>query len=530
MNRIQSPFNYLFSPAWINDKNLVIVVLTHDGKRLAKVNLAESKISILTNTDFGDLKHLKTFRDEILFVGSFTGKDALYGFNPETGNSRMIYNPRFGCAYPSFSSDGNEIIVSDYTSDGYRLISINRLTMNEIKQTELKKELYPLANALAKQDKGIPDFSKIDTARYKSSKYSKTGHIINFHSWAPVYIDPENYSFSPGFSLMSQNKLGTTEAIIGYKWDTSEKTGRYFLKYTFKGWVPVFDFEMSSGKVKSKYYQITEYKNPSGTVFKKDTVLVPYSYNSDVASVNARLPMNLSRGKYNILLEPFLLYSLKQNRNNNTTPSAFDPEKSHTILYRLYFQQFLNRSQRDVFPDFGFISDLSYRHSPWGSRNMGDLTLLQSVLYLPGMAKTHGIKVYGGFQWKNISDNYGFSDVIRYPRGYHKTNTRSISSFSMDYKFPLITPDWNICRLAYIKRITASVFADYAKSEVWMFKNGKVDGTKSNTMSSLGLELTADSHFLRFYAPVVAGFRSAFIPETKRFYFEMLFSIDFNSL
>ncbi|GAB1452370.1 hypothetical protein MASR2M47_24260 [Draconibacterium sp.] len=103
-------------------------------------------------------------------------------------------------------------------------------------------------------------------------------------------------------------------------------------------------------------------------------------------------------------------------------------------------------------------------------------------------------------------------------------------SFASDYKFPVFYPEWSVGGLVYLQRVNASVFADYGYLTANIYKNGAVSGTFDSTISSYGIELTGNTNFLRFYAPVEIGVRASYLPKAKNVYFDFLFSIDFNSL
>ncbi len=142
----------------------------------------------------------------------------------------------------------------------------------------------------------------------------------------------------------------------------------------------------------------------------------------------------------------------------------------------------------------------------------------------------HGIRLYAGAQEKTSEGSVGFSDVIRYPRGWGKINTTGMVSFASDYNLPVFFPEWSVGGLVYLQRVNASIFADYANLTGNIYKNGTVTGTFNSTISSLGIELTGDANFFRFYAPVEIGFRASYLPDMQNVYFDFLFSIDFNSL
>jgi len=181
-------------------------------------------------------------------------------------------------------------------------------------------------------------------------------------------------------------------------------------------------------------------------------------------------------------------------------------------------------------PRWGQQLDVIYRHTPFSGSDLGTLSGLESVLYFPGLTKNAGLKIYQGYQQKNFSNSYTFSDVVRFPRGFQSYQNNKMYSLSTDYKFPFLYPDFSIGKLAYIKRLKSSLFYDYA----WLSvpardKNGKIYPNNSNLeLKSLGLELSSDLHVLRFFAPIEIGLRSVYRTEFQDFQFDILFSIDFN--
>ena len=530
LHRYQSPGNnYFFSPEWLSNEEVAAVKLTNNGKKIVTVDFSTNEMAELTNTELADIKHLRISGDWLYFISSYSGKNSLYRLNLKTQNIEQVYEPRFGVESPAISPDGKTIVLSDYTSNGFRLIQIPANHYQIISLSEVEKGTYPLAEKLASQEPGIPVFPDTISNAYVSEKYSKAKQLLNFHSWAPVYIDTEEYQFFPGLSLMSQDKLGISELELGYKWDLTEQTGRFIAAYSFKGWYPVFDFKLSHGNRASEYRQIIQNVNNQGVVLSQDTLLKHYTWGQTNTSVNVRLPLNLERGPFNRLFQPELQYSFNFYKANDSTPEQFHAGSFHSLAYRLYFHQLLKQSYLDMYPDFGFVLDGSFRHSPFGSLSAGQIKALQSVLYLPGLMKNHGIKIYGGAQKKGSNGTLGFSDVVRYARSWGRINTTEINTGGADYKMPLMYPDWNFWGLLYVRRIKASLFADYTRLKGNFYHGGEITGTFTEDISSLGTEITFDVNMLRFYAPTDIGFRASYLPEMKNVYFNFLFSIDFTS-
>lgn len=522
---------YIFSPEWIDNDNLALIILTTKGKRLSTLNLTTGKTEILFDRDAGDIRQLKVAANQLVFISSYSGKDGLYSYDLENGIVRMVYEPRFGAGYPAISGNGKNVVLSDYSASGFRLIQISVNISEKPLFDDVQPADYLLAEKLSSQEPGVPDFTTLDTVLFQSKKFSKPANLFNFHSWAPLSVDVGSYAFSPGVSLMSQNKLGTAETILGYEWDYTEKTGKYYASYIFKGWYPVFSIDVSTGERASEYRLIQQTKNQLGQIIRQDTTIERYTWNQTNAEMDVRIPFVLTKGAFYRLLQPEIRYAFTNYNQASSNPEQLFDGNFQSFSYRMYYHQLLNQSFQDVYPNFGIVIDGNYQHSPFGNMDLGSLAFMQSNIYLPGLMANHGIKIYLGIQEKKLAGKLGFTDVIRYPRGWGKLNTAQMYSLAADYKFPLFYPDWSLGGLFYIQRISASLFGDFAGLKVFQFdKEGNVINIYPKNISSTGIELWGDMNILRFYAPVEVGLRASYLPETRNVYFNFLFSIDFNSL
>ncbi len=528
LNRFQAENNnYFFSPDWINNNEIVFVELTGSGKRLSKLNTETGDWKVLINEDIGEIQNLKVAGKYVYFVTSITGKDELYKFDFDTQALIHVYEPRFGLKSPAVLNGSDKILVSDYTADGYRVIAFSEKEVNTEQIRNIKNHDYILAQELAEQEPGVFDFSSAKNRNYPSKKYNKASHMFSFHSWAPAAIDANYYEISPGVSLLSQNKLGTADLNVGYRYKIDEKAGVLYAKYSYKGWYPIFDAELNTGKSTSKYSVIEQTKGPRGDIIAQDTVIKRFSWNETSFTANTRIPFNFSRGKFNRYFQPEIRYNFTLYNHNASTPDYIFNGNYQSLSYRLYYQQLLKQSYQDVYPDFGFATELLFRHSPFGDADLGTLKLGQVYLFLPGILPNHGIRLYSGIQQKNSRT---FAESIRYPRGWGKTNTTKAYSFAFDYKLPLFYPEWNFGRFAYLQRVKSSFFADYAILNGNTYNGGMVVGKFQSNISSFGIELTGDTNILRFYAPVEIGFRASYLPDLNDVFFNLLFSVDFNSL
>jgi hypothetical protein len=529
VKRYQTPENnYMYSPAWQNNQEIAVILLAHDGKQIARVNPTDGTLEFLPGTGMGEIKHLIYSGSDLYFISGYSGRDELWKLAADKKITR-ITRARFGHAYPAISEDSKNIILSDYTSDGYRLIQFTNGNLSVEPKEMVTVGEFPLARILAGQEAGKVNFMQSDTLRYMSAPYSKAGNLLKFHSWAPLVLDVDSYEIQPGFSLASQNLLGTADLTMGYKWNMSEKAGKPYVNFEYRGWYPIFSIEAEAGKRASSYNQITVYKNAAGEIVRQDTALKRFSWNERNFGINGRIPINLTKGAYFRLLQPEVRFDQIVYDHTTSTPSGFVKGDMQTMAYRLYFHQIIRQAYRDVLPEWGIIGDLSFRHSFEGAIDVGTMSAGQIRAFVPGLSANHGTVLYAGAQSRVRGEKYGFSNVVRMPRGWHSIDNNKLTTVSLEYRFPIAYPDMNIGRWIYFRRLKASLFGDYARIMGNTYKDGEITGNFSRNLSSLGIDLTSDINILRLYAPADAGIRAAYLPETSNFSFEFLFSIDFTS-
>jgi hypothetical protein len=179
----------------------------------------------------------------------------------------------------------------------------------------------------------------------------------------------------------------------------------------------------------------------------------------------------------------------------------------------------MNTSTRDLFPRFGQQLLLNFNHTTFESK-LDWIYAGQVYLDFPGILKHHGLRLYGAYQKKSETD-YSFSDFIVFPRGYDNIFRDELASFSALYSLPLFLPDWQLGHFMYIKRIKTAFFYDYAQSR---------DLKLPDVFSSTGIDLSMDFSLFNFIAPFDAGIRSIYIPETGQMKFQLLFSLNLNSI
>ncbi len=214
---------------------------------------------------------------------------------------------------------------------------------------------------------------------------------------------------------MSQNLLGTSETVLGYRRNLTEKTGRFTADYSFMGWYPVFNLNFSHGLRSSEFMLIQQYADNNGNIVKQDTVTRQFGWNDTKAGLNIHLPLKLDKGSFSRYLQPEVHYDFSYYSSRRAGTGRICHGRFPLFGIQALLQADAQKSYLDMYPNFGFIFDGAYRHIPFGTKGTSNLAAAQSFLYLPGLMKTHGIRLYGGIQRKESNGNRCFPMLCSMP-------------------------------------------------------------------------------------------------------------------
>jgi hypothetical protein len=507
IKKITTPENLLFiQPSWADDGlSIVTVLMGREGNTIGIVDPGSSRIDILLPYTMYIIKDPSFYKNYVIFTASFTGIDNIYAVDRKTHVVYKVTSSRFGASDASTTVGRDGIVFSDYTADGSQLAeeipdtaSWKRFVLPEVSP-------FPMASILSKQENFIFNSDSVPKTEYPVKKYRKGLNLFNFHSWAPLSVDAQNVSASPGVTFLSQNLLSSSFTKIGYSYDLNQETGKYYLTYTYEGLYPAIDLNADYGLRRSVYMD------------KKDTI--PFKWNELNLSATVRLPLFWTHNAWYQGFQPSVGSTYKYLKMDKSSPLQFIHDRISTMEYSVYAYNQFKTSYRDLYPRWGQFIQFNFNNTPFGS-GYNSILAGQAIFYFPGILKHHGLRLYGGYQKRTV-DYYIFSDIITYPRGYTGINLDQSASLSATYAFPLFYPDWRIGPVIYIKRFKTAAFYDYA----W-----GLDQAPYSHYSSTGLDLTMDFNVLSFIAPFEAGLRTMYLPESGSFQFQFLFSIDINSI
>lgn len=524
-NRLPAPEGELFIHPSYAEGKITSVVQSSQGLSLVSIGLTDRKRQLLTPPAYYELDHPLALGDTLLYRASYGSDNALYRL--QGGQLTEILSARYGIRYPALSPDRQKLYFSFYTADGYKP---GKTAVARLSASPADYRRFTQADSLCRQENLPPE--PLDDSTYATRTYSKLAHLVNIHSWGPLYADLYEGDANIGAIVYSQNKLSTLSFAAGYILDSEYEHGSWMIKGSYRGWWPIVDVEARSGR--NDYPLLAR-----GIRQAQDTAETLYVFNRAYRSSiegTLRLPFNLSRRQYFRSLQPYVRYTLEARHH-------LSPQRAYRVLkqgdqllltpvdrhqYRIYqqgdhyqlleyglsFSNQLHSTVQEIHPRWGQLINSGYAHTPLEKIKLGSTWWCDALLYFPGLLPNHSLSLYGGFQ--SMSDKQrNYSNKIMYPRGI-RLYGYEISTLRTSYQLPLTSPDWAVGPLLYVKRVNGGVFYDFGISK---------SSLNQRNYSSYGVECTADTHVFRLTYPIRIGFRTGYETQTKSMFTDFLFSV-----
>jgi hypothetical protein len=508
IKKITTPENLFFiHPRWSDDGlSIVTVVLGKEGNSIAEVDPIKGTLDVLLPYSYLEIKRPSFYRDYILYNASYTGVDNIFALWRKTGEIFQVTSARFGASDASVNAVRPEMVYSNYTADGYEVVSTKLDPSTWKPFIFISSTPFPLADQLAQQEHFIFNHDSVPQQEYPVKPYRKGGHLFDFHSWAPFSFDAGNLSLSTGAMLLSQNLLSSSFTTLGYAYNLNEETGKYYLSYTYEGLYPALDLNADFGLRR-------------GTYIDKNNTEIPLKWNELNVTAAFRLPLKWSHNVWFRGVQPMAGSTYKLMKMDPSVPTLFSEDHIIALNYSISAYNQMKSSLQDIYPRWAQVVTFNFSNTPFGKK-YNSILASEVFLYLPGFIRHHGLRVYAGYQRQAV-DDYRFSDFINYPRGYSGIYSDEAVSFSATYAFPLFYPDWRLGPVIYIKRFKGAVFYDHALG---------IDRSPIIDYTSAGLDLTMDFHVLSFFIPIEAGLRSVYKTGDNTFVFQFLINVNINSL
>ncbi len=530
IRRIPAGENELFiHPSFCNGQ-ILTVVQSPSGIRIESIRPETGERQTLTEPVWYELDNPVLCGNSLFYRASYNGNNAFYEKNLVTGETFHILSAPFGLRFPAVDSARQRLYFSFYTSDGYKPGTVS---LNSLRKQQPRFARYRLADSLAQLEGWQLNYS--NDSVFRTRKYNKFTHLLNPHSWGPLYINAQEQDVNIGLVVYSQNKLSTLSLTAGYIADSDYDHGAWMLHADYKALWPVFNLDLRTGKYDYHSFQPDVLNQQTQ---QRDSLYFENRSNYTQGALTMQFPFNISVKNYARSVTPYVRYKIEALHNNDVrklyqlrikddigylypaNPAHYrysTPANYYQMLeYGLLFSNQTRMTTQEINPRWGQILQGGFAHTPLKKLNLGHEWWASGYFYFPGFFKNHSLYAYAGHQKR--PDNSGYGKKILAPRGI-KIYGNEFTTFRSGYMLPLFYPDQHITSLVYIKAVNGGIFFDMV--------NEKTNGYKKNYYS-YGAELTVDLPLLRLPFPIQAGVRTGYETRKKSVFADLLFTIGFN--
>lgn len=510
---------------WLTNDMIAYISLTQTGKCIKTCDIKTGRTATIGEYRHENMRHLTSHNAMLFYTSDKTGIDNIYQTDT-LGNCQRITSAQYGAAWPCITD--SSIIYSNYTATGYTIVSTNINT----RATDMPvSPMRLVADSLSVQEQALRNATTSQfspDSAHTESMYSRVAHLFKFHSWGPIVVDAQNNRISQGVTLASQNTLGNSILSGGINWshDTDEK---YFVRYSYTALYPKIEVNGAWGYMDMK----------QNTILKTDDnslIHIHYDQRQDIQHYNGKiyLPLSLNTGAwlrgltsalsidyYNnsaITLTTQPIFVDKDYQLGRPTTSNILQSRYATIQYG--FKAFLYRrlAIRDVGYRLGLTVEAQNIRTISG-QDHGHLKFLLASLYLPGIALHHNFNIEISAQKKSAGSSVNgldgrlyqliLGDMVATARGTTRYRNTEKLLLRANYTMPLLSPDWSIGPLCYIKRINARLFYDWQQTTMapYFYENLRIKEKEQ----SVGTEIWAESYWLHLPYTVNIGYRMSWV-------------------
>ena len=345
--------------------------------------------------------------------------------------------------------------------------------------------------------------------------------MLNLHTWFPAYVSVDNImkmsfdkvyqALSLGVSGVTQNHLATAVGEAGYSahkdpYNPARWRHSGHAKFTYSGLYPVFEFSFDiNDRSARQYFNHGNARNGEIYMVNTNELAAPYVQ----GRVSMYIPFNLSSGGWHKGVIPRISYTITNDRFNTGTAymerGINGPQTmGNSFVYykegRNVLRQYLGGSVRayattgiansQVYPRWGIGGETGVSAGLEGCEVFSPVGYLYGYGYVPGIIRTHGLKLTAMWQRKLVGSSAFCQQTVDFlPRGlssipslgsYLSIYNRDLFKITADYAIPIFIGDVTIGgNILAIKRLVLYPHYDHT----FIGKNG---------LWSAGIDVTAD--------------------------------------
>lgn len=506
-------YSQLMYPTWIDHERLVVVATTAEQSLLVLVDLENESWLPLSPPSTDQLSHPFVRNGKVYFSSSYSDINNIYKVDLKDLRLYKLTEVPVGAFHPFVTEDEQWLLYSELERNGMKSKK-TMMSKQEYFEVDSHKESNALHNAQHKRTESLID-ELIDTS-FQITKFNKWTGILNPHSLLPQFAFP-----TASLTLRSDNVFGTLSAQGGGRYNFNENEATYFLGLSYAELFPIVNVSYAHSYRSAQFFN---FQNLT------DTTSVFTSYGQrwleDRLTAGITIPLNLSSQNLNSRLRMSLNYQTAKLSLESTFEESVgfrDTLRSTAVIVSRYdtpikegristidigMSYFAVKRQARLLlnPKWGGALSFRYRKQLGQDLTGGDVFNLDATLYFPGLHSTHSLSFNTAYQKESVFDNYRYSDIYNYSRGYDVSLRRDeFFKINVNYSLPLWYPDRAIGPLAFLKRIKANCFYDYGRLSL-----SSDPLVLQENMHSTGLEIGFDLRVFRL-VEVDLGFRYSYV-------------------
>ena len=471
---------YTYPKFYVGGK-ILTAVRNRDGMMsLALVNITDGANQYLIPFTYNVIGFPSSTGETIYFSASSNGRDKLFqlkngvvsaiqtGLNDPTSTGDYQLNVANGkMVWTRFTHQGYQLIGSRLPESGFNNLQEISKEASDFQITTLRKP----ENALLEQVK--------DTS-YPVTSYSKSFHLLNFHSRRPYINDPD-YTFS----FVSENILNTLQAEVFVGYNRNEQYTQFGVSAIYGQFFPFF-------KLGSTYTIDRNAIIPNrGT---------PVYWDEWENSFGISLPLNLTKGRSFTSLTFSSDFIYNQRYFKGFYKDSFENRSFGYLNNSISFSNQIQQARKHIYPRFAQTLSLNFKGAV---TNLEARQFLASgSFYLPGLWRTHNLVLQGAYHGRDSLRNVIYSNSFPFSRGYQAANFYRMWKLGANYHLPLLYPDWGFGNIVYFLRIRANLFYDFTRAQDFNTSHQ----LRTRDFRSLGQEIFFDTKWWN-QQPISIGIR-----------------------
>ncbi len=495
--------------AWDNKTDKLFVLIT-DNSGMWIGQIVEHRIVPVTEGAYITLSNLSA-KDGFLWFGSIeSGLDEIHCYDIENKKQYRLTDSRYG----SFSADVHqaEAVMTTYSDRGYHLATQKVEALREVTAKQIPTNIVnPERRKWDVINLDTVNFALSDTTQLlegvKNKRYRKALNLFNFHSWAPLEMNPFNlnaeefYRPTAGLTLMSQNLLSSLEGYVSYGWSQA-KGNQLQTQWDYTGLGVRLGVNADYGGPQSVYGMVQGQVTPELDKYYSVGVSAAVPLILENSYHTRQLYLSTAWQYNNGLMPQYDMISGRTPEGDYFTPEGAVGfyEGVNRVSLGVGYYDSVRGAHRDFHSPWSYSLQANYYLEPTNDMFNQHLMLVGS-LRTPGLLPNNSVGLTLSYQTA-LTDNrqlYFGANPISIPTGYLDASFVADGLFgaSLRYELPVWYPDagWN--SIIYFKRLRVGLGVDYAYYK---------PSTEVHHLYSYGVDLTVDCNVFRAPAAGTTAF------------------------